>query len=230
MDNSGSTCGKYHSISPTIPPTMDMSHGYLSETFYNDLSCVSVSMNDFSVFDGFFGRGPTGPTGPIGPQGTSAMMYKNTIISLYCMNSKTVNKDETITFEDHTAMIGNCHHVPGTSEIFLWTPGIYLVYYNVYHVEPCQLSLLKNNAILIPGSTVGSLEGMSNSSITFVMKVDKQDCTMDTGLDKVSQTVCKLQLINKGDTAITLIDEKGANNILPQISASLSVVLIHKSM
>ena len=171
--------------------------------------------------------GPAGPAGPAGPMGPGAMMYKNTIISLYNNQSQTIPINGFVEFDNHHVIIGNSFHAPGTSEWWIWTPGLYLVNYNIYHVEPCQIALYKNDTFIVNGSSIGSIEGTSQSTITFVLKLGNDDCTYETGI-QTPKHGCKLQLINKGDNMISLMDAESTNNGLPQVSATLSMVLLHK--
>lgn len=203
-------------------------------------------MNFESLFDDWMcspgPTGPTGPTGPIGlkgsigemgllgptgPTGPGAMMYKNTIISLYSNQTQRIPTNGFIEFDNNHVIVGNSFHAPGSSEVWVWTPGLYLVYYNIYHVDPCQFALYKNDTFIVNGSSVGSIEGVSQSTITFVLRLGNDDCMYETGI-QTPPNACKLQLINKSDTMVSLIDAESANNGLPQVSATISLVLLHK--
>lgn len=258
MDLCGNTCGSSYSISPkpagnhtqkdisysAIPSishkkvltstnnlySYDCSYELMNKSDDNEMHFESL-FDDWTCLPG--PTGPTGPVGPIGllgptgPTGPGAMMYKNTIISLYSNQMQSIPMNGFIEFDNNHVIVGNSFHAPGSSEIWVWTPGLYLVYYNIYHVDPCQFALYKNDTFIVNGSSVGSIEGTSQSTITFVLRLANDDCTYETGI-QTPPRACKLQLINKSDTMVSLIDAESANNGLPQVSATISLVLLHK--
>ena len=258
MDLCGNTCGSSYSISPkpagnhtqkdiSYSAIPSISHKKILTSTNNLYSydCSYELMNNSqdnemkfeSLFDDWMCLpGPTGPTGPVGPigllgptgpVGPGAMMYKNTIISLYSNQIQSIPMNGFIEFDNNHVIVGNSFHAPGSSEIWVWTPGLYLVYYNIYHVDPCQFALYKNDTFIVNGSSVGSIEGTSQSTITFVLRLANDDCTYETGI-QTPPSACKLQLINKSDTMVSLVDAESANNGLPQVSATISLVLLHK--
>ena len=172
--------------------------------------------------------GPTGPTGPPGPIGNIEFSAKKTdVLSVYTTRQQEIATNNHVMFDFNSVVQGNCYHEPGKSELWVWTPGCYCVYYSLYTAEPCQFSLSKNDSLVIPGSTIGSVIGSSQNTHMFVIQVTDDDISVETGLE-TPKVACKLQLINNttSTTNITLIDATGSNNILPQVSASMNMHLL----
>ncbi len=172
--------------------------------------------------------GPTGPTGPPGPTGSIEFSTKKTdVLSVYTTRQQEIATNKHVMFDFNSVVQGNCYHEPGKSELWVWTPGCYCVYYSLYTAEPCQFSLSKNNSLVIPGSTIGSVIGSSQNTHMFVIQVMDDDISVETGLE-TPKVACKLQLINNTTSTsdITLIDATGSNNILPQVSASMNMHLL----
>ena len=173
-------------------------------------------------------NGPTGPTGPPGPTGNIEISTNKTdILSVYTTRQQEISTNSHVMFDFNNVVHGNCYHEPGKSELWVWTPGCYCVYYSLYTAEPCQFSLSKNDSLVIPGSTIGSVIGSSQNTHMFVIQVTDDDLSIETGLE-TPKVACKLQLINNTTSTpnITLIDATGSNNILPQVSASFNMYLL----
>jgi hypothetical protein len=174
-------------------------------------------------------NGPTGPTGPMGPSGNVELSTKKTdILSVYTNRQQEITTNGFVVFDFNSVMLGNCYHEPGKAELWAWSPGYYCVYYSLYSAEPCQFSLSKNDSLMIPGSTIGSVIGSSQNTHMFVVQITDDDISVETGLD-MPKLACKLQLINNTTStpSISLIDATGSNNILPQVSASFNMYLLH---
>lgn len=201
--------------------------GGLSQSYKNSLLDGPCGININYEFEAEY-IGPTGPTGPAGPAGNVEISTKKTdIVSVYTNRSQDISTNGVVVFDFNSAIQGNCYHEPGKSELWVWTPGFYCVYYSLYTAEPCQFSLSKNDSMVIPGSTIGSVIGSSQNTHMFVIQVTSDDISVETGLE-TPKVACKLQLINNttSTSSITLIDATGSNNILPQVSASFNMYLL----
>lgn len=200
----------------------------LSQSYKNSLMNGPCGININYEFEAEY-VGPTGPTGPPGPTGNVEIYTKKAdILSVYTNRQQEISINGFVVFDFNSVIHGNCYHEPGSSELWVWTPGYYCVQYSLYSAEPCQFSLSKNDSLVIPGSTIGSVIGSSQNTHTFVIEVTGEDLSVETGLETPT-TACKLQLINNTTStpSITLIDATGSNNILPQVSASMNMYLLH---
>ena len=200
----------------------------LSQSYKNSLLSYPCDININYEFETEY-IGPTGPTGPTGPSGNVEMpTKKSAILSVYTNRQQEIATNGFVEFDFNSVVQGHCYHEPGKSEVWVWTPGFYCVYYSLYTAEPCQFSLSKNDSLVIPGSTIGSVIGSSQNTHMFVIQVTPDDLSVETGLD-TPKMACKLQLINNTTSTpnITLIDATGSNNILPQVSASMNMYLLH---
>ena len=199
----------------------------LSQSYKNSLLDGPCGININYEFEAEY-IGPTGPTGPQGPSGNVEVSTKKTdILSVYTNRPQDISTNGFVVFDFNSAVQGNCYHAPGKSELWAWTPGWYCVYYSLYTAEPCQFSLSKNDSLVIPGSTIGSVIGSSQNTHMFVIQITEDDFSTETGLES-PKVACKLQLINNTTStpSITLIDATGSNNILPQVSASMNMYLL----
>jgi len=201
----------------------------LSQSYKNSLLNYPCDININYEFETEY-VGPTGPTGPVGPTGPSGnieISTKKCILSVYTNRPQDITTNGFVVFDFNSVVQGNCYHEPGKSELWVWTPGFYCIYYSLYSAEPCQFSISKNDSLVIPGSTVGSVIGSSQNTHMFVIQVTADDMTSETGLESPT-AACKLQLINNTTSTptITLIDATGSNNILPQVSASMNMYLL----
>lgn len=157
---------------------------------------------------------------PVAPSGPPSQ----TFIQVYSLNEQKLTGGTAVAFEAHNSCYGCCAHEPNSSEIWLWNPGYYQVYSNLYHLEACQFSLVKNSNTIFPEHTIGSLAGSSQNSTTSIIQIKDTDITLPTPLSP-NGLGCKLELINNtiNMPSVTLIGSLSASNPLAQISASLSL-------
>ena len=92
--------------------------------------------------------GPTGPIGPPGPMGPTGRSHY-TFINVYSTEEQQIQQGNSVTFDTHSAIIGDCAHSPNTDEIMIWRTGYYNVYISIYTLEACQFSMFKNSTNLI---------------------------------------------------------------------------------
>ena len=195
--------------------------------------------------------GPTGPTGPSAPQqlisatsrdmslsgytgtcrpgpvGTQPARTGQTFISVYSIIEQHVDQGKPILFDMHSAIYGYCFHEPNTSDIWIWKPGFYSISINVYSVDPMQLSLVKNETTIIPGTTTGSLTGLSAVSTTGIIYICINDMTMEKAYSP-SGYGCKLQVVNNTTYTpyITLYGSTSSDSTIHQNTATFTIIRI----
>jgi hypothetical protein len=163
---------------------------------------------------------PMEMNGQIGPQG-------RTFVNAYSTSEQKIEKNGFVFFDYTNAAHGDCAHFPNTSEIFIWRTGFYSIYISIFHLESCQFSLLKNSVYIAPVSTVGSFFTSSQNSNSFIIQLTDEDMTTATPLSP-SGYACKLQFVNYSTTSympyVTLIGSYSAGNIIPQITATTTII------
>lgn len=191
----------------------------INETYFDESQCT----------------GPTGPqgccdtigpTGPTGPSGYITALHNPLFVNAYSINEQKIETNQFIHFDTTNAIYGDCYHCPGMSEIFIWRPGCYSVYTSIFHMEACQFSLIKNSFYIAPVSTVGSLFGSSQNTNYFIIQISENDMTTICSYSTFG-FACKLQLINNTKMSympyVTLIGSFSSGNLLPQITASITI-------
>ena len=163
-----------------------------------------------------------GPTGPAGEKG----YLSNTSLNAYSVVEQKVEQNKPIIFEDHTFMYGNCYHSPNTSQIWIWEPGYYQIYVSIYQLESGQFSLMKNGSIIVPGSTVGSLNASALNNICIVQILDG-DFTVPYP-NSPTGMACQIELINTSSRLhyVTLYGSHSTGNSHPQNTATITINLI----
>ena len=146
---------------------------------------------------GFTGQtGYTGPTGPIGISGS----LTQTFINAYSTTEQQIRIGDSIIFDSHSSLFGDCGHLPNTSDIFIWRTGFYFISISIYHLETCQFSIYKNSINIIPESTIGSLTGSSQTMSNFITEISINDMITQTDLSP-SGFACNLKLINNNTSS-----------------------------
>jgi hypothetical protein len=167
--------------------------------------------------------GATGEMGPTGEKGT----ISNTFIHVYSTKEQTVLQNNPIIFDQHSYLMGDCIHLPDTSEIWVWKAGYYQISVNINQLEASQISIVKNGTMNLIGATIGSLSGSSLSS-TFITQILDTDINIET-THSVTGLACKIQVVNNTVhyPSITLYAAESAGNTVPQNSASFSMILLY---
>ena len=169
--------------------------------------------------------GPTGEMGLMGPTGEMGTM-SNTFIHAYTIKEQTVSQNSPIIFDAHSCLMGDCIHLPDTSDIWVWKAGYYQISVNINQLEAAQISVVKNGIMNLTGATIGSLSG-SSLSTTFITQILDTDINIETS-NSVTGFACKIQVVNNTIhyPSITLYAAESAGNTIPQNSASFSMVLL----
>lgn len=154
---------------------------------------------------------------------------EKTVLSVFSNTLQQINKDDFVMFDSQNAVLGSCYHDIGSSALWIWEPGFYLFHYSLFCVEPCQFSVMKNNTIIVPGSTIGSLSGSTNMNHSFVIEIKADDFSVSTGLP-IPLYACKLEIVNNTQTTsnVVLPDYGSSSNNLPQITASVNIFCVYK--
>ena len=197
----------------------DCSYNYLIYT--GDISNAEIELElEISI-------GPTGPTGPTGPSGLNSYMRSKTYLSIYSTKEQYIVVDEAIQFEENTALNGHCMHVPGTTEIYLWKPGYYVVNLSVYTLEPCQFSIIKNMLYIVKGSTIGSISGSSQNTHTYIMCITEDDIINEYSKSPTNKA-CVLCIVNSSSISrgVNLYGSNTTGTPIPQITASFTLMCI----
>lgn len=169
-------------------------------------------------------QGDTGPTGPTGPRGLSPY---STFIHVYSRTPQILATEQAIMFDATNAMVGDCFFAPSTTDVYVWRTGFYYMSVNVHHVEPCQLSIMKNDVFEMVASIFSSPTGstqIAHNNIVFISASDMISATAasPTGF------ACKLQIKNHTSFApvIQLDGVAGAGSASPETVASFSVIMM----
>lgn len=170
-----------------------------------------------------------GPAGCQSPTSSSTdNNFSTTFLNTYGIETQQVLQNSPVIFNTNASMFGDCIHIPNSSEIFIWRTGFYHISVTLYHVEGCQFSFYKNNSVIIPGSTMGSLTGDSQISTTFIMQLTDDDMIAPS-IFSPTKFSCKLELINNTQFVpfITLYDASNLGYTIPQTNATITVFLLH---
>lgn len=180
--------------------------------------CAEICFREVKIVKITGCAGPTGPPGPLLP-------FSNTFICLNRETDQLLSKEDPIIWTSNQIKVGDINNVVNTSGIFIWRPGYYIVYYNLYHQQPCQFSLFKNGAV-INGSTINSSTGSSQNSSFLIVRIDSSDFISQspTGL------AAKLEVVNHTSTVpnIQLVVLNGGT-AKPQVVATISIVLLFET-
>ena len=167
-------------------------------------------------------KGPTGPTGPIGPN----TVVSSTFIHLDRQTEQLLAKEDAIIWDANPIKVGNIDNTLNTSEIYVWKPGYYFVYYNLYNQQPCQFSLFKNGNV-VQGSTICSGSGNSQNSSALVLLISPSDLISPTSLSPTG-LAAKIEVVNHTSTVPTIkLSILNGGSASPQITATVSMFLLY---
>ncbi len=100
--------------------------------------------------------GSTGVAGPTGATGSAGGLSQYAYI--YNLDAQVVAIEADILFSANGVLTPGITHAPGTTDITLTDSGDYKVTYSVSAVEPSQMALFVNGAV-VPGTVYGSGAG-----------------------------------------------------------------------
>ena len=220
-------CNKLFTNSISINKEVcDCSYNYLIYT--GDISNVEIELEYSEGPTGATGpTGPVGEIGPTGPSGISNEIYKKTYLSICSMKEQYILVDEPIVFEEHTALMGDCMHISGKSEIYIWKSGYYLINFNVYTLSQCQFSIIKNMLYIVKGSTIGGISGSSQNTHSFIMRITEDDIVNDF-TNAPSGKACILCIVNSSSISqgVNLYGSSTIGTPISQITASFTMSCI----
>ena len=168
----------------------------------------------------------TGEPAPLCPSDQHDYCCKS-FINVYSITEQTIDNGSPIQFDTHSACCGDCYHDENSTDIWIWKAGYYQVSVNIYSIESVQFSLVMNDSIVIPGTTFGSLTGLSSNNMTAIICIEDSD--MDLPLEcSPSGYGCKLQVVNNTCYLqyITLYGSSCSSNIIEQNTASMTIIKI----
>ena len=157
-----------------------------------------------------------GPTGP----------FSNTVICLNRDTEQLLAKDAAILWTLNPIKAGDIANITNTSEIFIWKPGFYIVYYNICSPQSCKFSLFKNGDI-VSGSTTNYTVGSAQNSVRLIMVVNKSDLSFPTSLSPIGFAT-KIEVVNHTQTipnvrlmSLNTMDMGTSTQMVATISISL---------
>ena len=111
-----------------------------------------------------------------------------------------------------------------TSEIILWEPGFYYIYYSISNQLPAQFSIFKNNTLVL-GTITGSLTQNTSSAI---VNISASDVTFfATGFSPTGFSAV-LQITNHTSTVpiVVVNGQVNSGSAAPQVTATITVLKI----
>ncbi len=150
--------------------------------------------------------------------------FKPAFLHAYSVTSQILAKEQAVSFDFNNALVGPIAHVPGSTDIFIWQPGFYRFYTNLYHIEPCQFSIIKNGLVVVPGSIIGSPSGSTQSSTELIYEFKECDFTVSTPLSPTCLAAL-IQVVNHTSfvDTVELNGSGGSGSATPQVTATFVV-------
>jgi hypothetical protein len=172
--------------------------------------------------------GPAGPTGDIGPTGFTGPCcpFASTFIHLDRETDQLIAQEASVIWDKNAILYGDCGHVIGQDNWYIWRPGFYHVYYNLYHQEACQFTLFKNG-LPLPGTTTGSPTGSSQNSSALIILITPADFTSPfNGAPGGVAAQFKLTNHTSFVPLVLLNGLSGSGSATPQITATMTMFLL----
>ena len=119
---------------------------------------------------------------------------------------------------------GACGALSNTSQLLFWSAGYYNIYFNIYHLEPCQFTIFLNGAPIL-GTTVGSPTGSAQNSSSVIVYISPTDILYyPTGLSP-SGFAATIEFVNHTSFApvINLDGASGSGSAPNQIVATVVI-------
>jgi hypothetical protein len=151
--------------------------------------------------------------------------FSDTFIYLNRDTEQLIAKETAIQWTSNSITVGDIANITNTSEIFIWKPGLYLVYYNVCSQEACKFSLLKNGNI-VSGSNINYIAGFAQNSVLLSMSVNESDLSFPTSVSPLG-FAAKIEVVNHTPTIpnVRLIN-LNTKDIFPLVVATIRISLL----
>ena len=152
----------------------------------------------------------------------------NTFLNSYNWSYQEIYHNSPVIFSNNNSINGYCFHEPNTSQFYIYKTGFYYIYVNVYPIQSSHFSLFKNSTNIIPGSTIGSIDGATQNSNVVIIQIIDDDLIIPYS-NSSNGMACQIELINTTpfSQSVILYDASGYNNYIPQINASISIFLLN---
>jgi hypothetical protein len=139
--------------------------------------------------------------------------------------------EQPVIFDKNYVAAGKVGFTINTSDIYVWQPGFYHLFFSLYHQEPCQFAVFKNGNV-VPGSTVGSPTGASQNTNAMILKIDASDFTEATSFPAPGGLAARLQIVNHTSFApiVNLNGLTGSGSASPQITATVTLMLLEPTL
>jgi hypothetical protein len=168
--------------------------------------------------------GAQGLKGDTGSQGHTGPAFSPTFLHADSTVPQSLNQEDAVSFDQDTTQYGSIAHQPNSPNIFIWSPGYYHIYFNVYHLEACQFTSFINGVPVV-GTTTGSPSGSSQNSTTYILYVSPSDVLGTPTLLSPTGFAAKLNLVNHTSfvPVVHLDLAAGSGSASPQITATITV-------
>jgi len=195
--------------------------------------------------------GPVGPVGPVGPrgatgaqglmgwtgaqglqgvkgdtgtQGSTGPMFAQTFLHVDSVTEQVLAAEQAVSFDSAAVVYGGIAHVANTPDMYIWQTGFYHVYFNVYHLEACQITSFLNG-VPLDGTVTGSPTGSSQNSSTFIIYISPSDVLVTPTLLSPTGFAAKLNLVNHSSYVplIHLDLASGSGSVPNQINATMTI-------
>jgi hypothetical protein len=150
--------------------------------------------------------------------------FSNTFIYLDRDTEQLLAKDSAIQWTSNPIKLGDIGNIANTSEIFIWKPGLYLVYYNVCSQQACKFLLFKNGDI-VSGSTINYIAGFNQNSVLLSMSVNNSDFTFPTSVSPTG-FAAKIEVVNHTPTTPVKLMNLNTTDNSPQMVATIRISLL----
>jgi hypothetical protein len=108
--------------------------------------------------------------------------------------------------------------------MYIWSPGHYVVSFQIYHQEPCQFAVFING-VLLPATTVGSPTGSSVCVLQHIITLTDADVAVTpvpAGVASPTGFAAQLSVVNHTSFVplLTLDGQTGSGSSVPQVVAT----------
>jgi hypothetical protein len=165
-------------------------------------------------------KGDKGDQGETGPSGNS-----DTFMHIYNTGVQLVPVESDFKFDSNNIIIGSCGHIVGSPDIYIWKAGYYHMVYSIFHLEPMQMAIFKNNVKLI-GSNTGDQIPSTSAVNSIIFVVTPQDLTEQTPLSPTG-LAARINLRNHSSfVPVTINGHAGIGTQVLQNNIDLTLFLL----